>query len=396
MALFADFDETVSWFVNWLETEALPRWIDSGFDEKSGSFAERVAQDGTPCLSDSKRARVQPRQIYCMVEGGLNGFDGDWRGVSRRAMETFDRTFQREDGLYGALLSPAGELVDDSFDLYNQAFALFGMLHMARAFPDRLDEMEAKARALLDLLNAGYKHPLGGYQMSNPPSEPSCSNPHMHLFETAQEWAKVAQEKEIWSKLAAEIAELAMSRFIDVETGALREFFTAHWTPMDGDLGRVVETGHLFEWAWLLARWGKAEENKVALAKAKRLYEIACNHGVCETRKVAFMAMNDDFSPRDETARLWPQSEWMKSSALLACQSSGEEREAYLTDTLRACAALRVFLEPCKPGLWMDKLKPDGHFVDEPAPASTFYHIVCAIYELASIRETLKREQASA
>jgi mannose-6-phosphate isomerase len=33
-------------------------------------------------------------------------------------------------------------------------------------------------------------------------------------------------------------------------------------------------------------------------------------------------------------------------------------------------------------GLWRDKQKADGSFVDEPAPASSFYHILCAIYEL--------------
>jgi mannose-6-phosphate isomerase len=33
-------------------------------------------------------------------------------------------------------------------------------------------------------------------------------------------------------------------------------------------------------------------------------------------------------------------------------------------------------------GLWRDRLNSDGTFVQEPAPASSFYHIVCAILEV--------------
>ena len=33
-------------------------------------------------------------------------------------------------------------------------------------------------------------------------------------------------------------------------------------------------------------------------------------------------------------------------------------------------------------GAWRDKLGPDGTFVDEPAPATSFYHLMMAILEL--------------
>jgi mannose-6-phosphate isomerase len=43
---------------------------------------------------------------------------------------------------------------------------------------------------------------------------------------------------------------------------------------------------------------------------------------------------------------------------------------------------LWLYLDTPVPGLWWDRLRPDGGFVDEPAPASSFYHIACAIAEL--------------
>jgi mannose-6-phosphate isomerase len=42
------------------------------------------------------------------------------------------------------------------------------------------------------------------------------------------------------------------------------------------------------------------------------------------------------------------------------------------------------YLRTPTPGLWFDQMRVDGSFVDEPAPASSFYHLVAAIAELAA------------
>jgi mannose/cellobiose epimerase-like protein (N-acyl-D-glucosamine 2-epimerase family) len=39
------------------------------------------------------------------------------------------------------------------------------------------------------------------------------------------------------------------------------------------------------------------------------------------------------------------------------------------------------FLDHGARGLWYDKIDREGRFVVEPAPASSFYHIICAIAE---------------
>ena len=43
---------------------------------------------------------------------------------------------------------------------------------------------------------------------------------------------------------------------------------------------------------------------------------------------------------------------------------------------------LRRYLRTPAEGAWRDKLRPDGTFIDEPAPATSFYHILCACTEL--------------
>ncbi len=52
------------------------------------------------------------------------------------------------------------------------------------------------------------------------------------------------------------------------------------------------------------------------------------------------------------------------------------------TDQVAAAEALRLYLMTPAAGVWHDKLRADGSFIDEPAPATSFYHILCACTEL--------------
>jgi mannose/cellobiose epimerase-like protein (N-acyl-D-glucosamine 2-epimerase family) len=81
---------------------------------------------------------------------------------------------------------------------------------------------------------------------------------------------------------------------------------------------------------------------------------------------------------RDANARLWPQTERIKAN-LLAAQMTGDTR--YIGGAVRALQALRKYLEVPTAGLWRDTMNTDGTFAIEPAPASSFYHIVCATQE---------------
>jgi mannose-6-phosphate isomerase len=233
------------------------------------------------------------------------------------------------------------------------------------------------------MLQTKFKHPVAGFENDLQKNLPLKSNPHMHLFEAALAWEEfTGKGNGPWTALADEIAALCMTSFIDPRSGALREFFAADWTPFPGEQGRIVEPGHQFEWAWLLTRWGQSRDNAEAVIKAERLFEIGLKHGICPSRRVAVMALLDDFSTHDQTARLWPQTEWLKSSLRLAKVSPGIKRAYYLESAEQACAAMRLFLDVPLRGLWRDKMHYDGTFLSEPAPASSFYHIACAIDEL--------------
>ena len=268
--------------------------------------------------------------------------------------------------------------LDDTAALYDQAFFLFAAAAAARAGVEPTAELETRALAHLDAIEGHFGHPAGGFWEADP-ERPFQSNPHMHLFEAALAWEELTGRPR-WSEAADRIAELCLHRFVDGQTGALREFFDAHWSPAPGAPGRIVEPGHQFEWAWLLKRWSDKRGHAPAGAAARRLFEIGAAHGVDPSRGVAFNALHQDFAPLDPVARLWPQTERIKAALVLA----GEDR---VEQVAAACAGLKRYVEVTPAGLWRDRLKPDDTFVEEPAPASSFYHIVCALHELLAAAE---------
>ena len=84
---------------------------------------------------------------------------------------------------------------------------------------------------------------------------------------------------------------------------------------------------------------------------------------------------------RDRVARLWPQTEWLKA-ALVQYQRTGNA-----ADVEAAYAALRAYLDKPAEGLWRDRMLEDGSLIDEPAPASSLYHIALALAELIRVAQ---------
>jgi len=360
----------------WALDHAFPLWWETGADHVQGGFFEKIALDGTP-VEAPRRARVQPRQIYSYAVAGLLGWDGPWKQALEHGLDFYLSKYRRPDGFMRTLVASDGSPLDDKVDLYDQAFGLFGLAMASSVLPERTD-LPALATGLRDALYAKLKHPMAGFEESVPRTLPLLSNPHMHLFEASLAWVEAGGDSG-WRTMADEIAELALSKFIDPKSGGLREYYDGDWNPAPGVEGRIIEPGHQFEWAWLLLRWGKLAGRDDAIAAALRMIEIGDGPGVDPVRGVAIFALLDDMSVHDDIARLWAQTEQIKAG-VLAAQVTGDTRW-WNTAANGAEALLKYFDVPVK-GLWRDKLRADGTFVDEAAPASSFYHIVCAILEL--------------
>jgi mannose-6-phosphate isomerase len=364
----------------WLREHAYPMWAEVGFDASSGRFAEKIALDGTPVDLPS-RGRVPPRQIYAFSVAPEFGWTGDAGGIVRKGLEAYLASHQRPDKLFRPVGGHTADGADaERVELYDQAFALFGL---AAAHPLREGGLERAAVAVRLAVRAKLSHPAGAFRTEWPPRTPLWANPHMHLLEACLAWAALSPDP-AWAAMAQEIVDLARDRFIDPESGALREYFADDWRPAEGAAGRIVEPGHQYEWAWLLLRWADQAGDARLKQMALRLIEVAESHGVDQHRGVAVDELLDDLTVHRATARLWPQTERIKAGSL-AAKLTGQD--SYWDMAADAAEALEGYLRTPVDGLWRDVLLPTGDFASEPAPASSLYHIVVA---LSVLREELQ------
>jgi mannose-6-phosphate isomerase len=306
------------------------------------------------------------------------GWRGDSVALVKHGIEYFLAHYQRPDGLFRTLVAADGSPLDEHALLYDQAFGLLAF-NVAAAIGDARADRELQSRELHSLVIQHMKRAGEGFESGVPASLPLQSNPHMHLFEASLAGCEMCSDSSMWRHLANELAELALAKFIDGQSGALREFFDADWHPAEGVQGRIVEPGHQFEWAWLLLRWGGVSHPR-ARAAALKLIDIGERHGV--RNGLAINSLLDDFSAHDAGARLWPQTERLKAAAL-AARCTGEAR--YLSMAVVAADGLLRYLDCPTPGLWYDRIDAGGNLVDEPAPASSFYHLVAAIAEISAL-----------
>jgi mannose-1-phosphate guanylyltransferase/mannose-6-phosphate isomerase len=356
----------------WLKLNALPLWATLGVDA-DGAFAETLDDDGAQ-VGDFRRARVQARQAYVYSLASQWGWGAGYAALVERGLVRFEATNRRADGLYRTRVSREGAVLDDTASLYDQAFVLLATATAAAAGVDveRCRRTAASVEAALRSLAL----PQGGWQ--EPAGPLFQANAHMHLLEAALAWEEVEPDGP-WVGMADAVVALARAHFIDAQGGFLREFFGPDWRPAEGEAGRLVEPGHQFEWAWLLTRWGRLRRDPWALEAARRLFAVG-EQGLDRARGVTIDELDETLQPRSARARLWPQTEWLKAALILAEEARGEERSRLLESAASAFEGLWLYLAPG--GLWRDKLGTDGTFEQEPAPASSLYHIVAAYRQL--------------
>ena len=366
--------------LGWLMVDALPLWWTVGADHAGGGFHEAIDLAGRPILGE-RRARVQARQAFSYAVAGGLGWGGPWRQAAQHGLDFFIRRYRRADGLFWNALTAEGQPVETPPYLYEQAFALLALATVS-ALPEPDPALKPIAEAVLDRLS-GERHGAAGGFTGFVDNHIYQTDPHMHLLEAAMAW-ELASPDPRWRRLADEVAELCLARFMTRDRGILLEYFDATWAPAAGLTGRLVWPGHQFEWAGLLERWGLARGREDARAIARRLYDIGAGHGIDPVRGVAVFELLDDLTVHDPKARLWSQTEWLKAAIILArSERDGERRERYVADAVAGAKALLLYLDAPTPGLWRDKLLGDGTWVQEPAPASSFYHIIDALRVLA-------------
>ncbi len=373
----ASMRERQARFRAWMFDDALPVWADVGRDAPGLGFQEHLTPEGLPAGAPFKRMRVQARQIYVFSHAHRLGFAGgiDAAGDALRFITAHGL---RADGAWVRTLGRDGGVLDAAVDLYDVAFVLFALAWFSCATGEQAPL--AQARRTLQWVRANMAAPGGGFH-GVIPMEPGHrqQNPHMHLLEAALALYEASQDG-FFAEVARELVALFRSHFHHVESGTLGEFYDDLLQPAAAEAGTHIEPGHLYEWAWLLDRYGRAFGDEPG-AEITRLYDFAEAHGRDPTGAAVLDVLNRDGTVRSAGTRLWPQTEALKAHTAMGRRGRAVDgRIAVGLDNL-----LARHLSGCPRGMWRDHFTGvGGGVIGTKIPASSLYHLFSAYAELTA------------
>ena len=359
----------------WLTREALPVWASIGFDPHQDQFVEEIGFDCQPLLDAPRRVMVQARQIFSYGLACERGwFDGGDELALRAYRQMVHRYADDASGSngWGFSTDREGRIVDPTRDLYAQAFVLLALAKIAKI--GGIAEPLMLARNTIDFLDASMASPDGGY-LETLPSQSGLrrQNPHMHLLEAFLAWHAVAPDAG-FDKRALDMAELLKSRFLIKQgpNAALVEFFDESFAPLGGP-DFAFEPGHHFEWVWLLHQLSSLCKKDFS-TEAENLWRSALKYGFRNDGAI-FDLVSLRGRVMDAGTRLWPLTEALKAfhsnsqAAVVTPRTADQLAQTLLTN----------FILPANPGLWLDHFDNNGLLKKINSPASSLYHICCAM-----------------
>ena len=356
--------------------QALPLWSKEGWDRTTGGFVEQLDQDGRADHSTPRRVRVQARQIYCFAKAAQMGWYPDGREVALKGLDYLLAKAKSPDGRPGFVhkLARDGTVLDPLRDTYDHAFVLLALASVYAL--DRDAQVRSEIDAFCHFLDTQLRSPHGGFLEGLPASMPRRQNPHMHLFE-AMIAAFDATHDASFQNRAGEFFALFLANLYDKQKQVLSEYFEDDWSKIEPV---SVEPGHQAEWAWLL----KGFERITGCPTGRYRSELVA--AALRYRDEATGCLIDEGDAagniRRHTRRLWPQTEIAK-----AWIAQAEAGEAGAADEARAALSRldRHYLSHPVAGGWYDQFDRDGNSLVATIPASSFYHVLCAVVEAEQV-----------
>lgn len=357
--------------LTWLTTRAWPLWLEYGVDRKAGAFNESLTLKEYRSTASFRRLRVLTRQIYVFSKAAEHGLAGAADTVEMGLTFLLGRA-RHPDGGYAWRFDLDGNVIDDRRDLYDHAFALLALASSNKLLPSH--NCHEEARSLSEFISTRLRHQQAGFVESLPASLPRRQNPHMHLLEAYLTAAESFGDA-LFLDRASELIDLFAEHLLDKKTGTLPEYFSDALLVETTENRHVWEPGHHCEWIWLLSWYERLTGPSHRLENAQDLlWHSVKNHGAIDDDPTLIDEVWSNGDVKKGTARLWPQTERLKSSLAIRHKSPGERA--------RAEAVLKSWLRP--DGTWHERRDAEGHLTMEPIPASSLYHLTCGILFKAS------------
>jgi mannose/cellobiose epimerase-like protein (N-acyl-D-glucosamine 2-epimerase family) len=351
---------------------SLPLWSSEGWDRSRGGFVERLDLAGRADDLAPRRVRVQARQIYCFAKAAEIGWYPQGGEVAIKGLEYLLAKARSPDGRPGFvhLLDPDGAVLNPLRDAYDHAFVLLALSSAYQLSGDA--QIRDEIESLVAFLDTDMRSPHGGFIEGIPASLPRRQNPQMHLFEAMIATFDATRDP-VYQNRAGDLFALFVANLYDAKRQALGEYFEEDWSKIEP---LIVEPGHQAEWVWLLKGFERITGCPTGRYRAQLL------SSALRYRDGATGCLIDEGDAegniRKFTRRLWPQTEVAK--AFIAQAEAGEPGAA--AEALEALVRLyQCYLRHPVPGGWYDQFDRDNRSLVDTIPASSFYHIICAVAE---------------
>lgn len=268
------------------------------------------------------------------------------------------------------LLDSDGAVLKSLRDTYDHAFVLLALSTAYRLSGDA--QIGGEIKSLVRFLDSELRSPHGGFIEGIPATLPRRQNPQMHLFE-AMIAAFDATRDPAYQSCAGDLFALFVANLYDAQRQVLGEYFAEDWSKIEP---LAVEPGHQAEWVWLLQGF-----ERISGCPTDR-YRTQLLSSALRYREGATGCLLDEGDAegniRKFTRRLWPQTEIAK--AWIAQAEAGQPGAA--DEALAALTRLHQhYLRHPVLGGWYDQFDRDNRSLVDFIPASSFYHILCAIAE---------------
>ena len=371
-AIAARSQEIVETLKTLMTDHSLPLWSREGWDPATGGFVERLDIGGRADRLAPRRVRVQARQIYCFAKAAQLGWYKEGREIAMKGMEYLLAKANSPDGRPGFvhLLDPDGSAINFARDTYDHAFVLLALATVFQLSRDA--QVGGEIKSLVAFLDSDLRSPHGGFLEGLPSTLPRRQNPQMHLFEAMIATFEATGDP-VYQNRAGDLFGLFVASLYDSRRQVLGEYFEEDWSRIEP---LSVEPGHQAEWVWLLKGFERitgcptGRYRSQLLASALRYRD--------DTTGCLFDEGDANGKIRKFTRRLWPQTEIAK--AWLAQAEAGEA--GAVVEALEALARLyRHYLRHPVLGGWYEQFDRDNRSMVDFIPASSFYHILCAIAE---------------
>jgi mannose/cellobiose epimerase-like protein (N-acyl-D-glucosamine 2-epimerase family) len=373
-------DQSISRRVHtWMFESALPLWGTVAIDREFGGYIEQLTLEGRPAAVDFKRVRVISRQIYVFSHAYLLGWAPGLE-LARHGYDFLTRYgWLGEDFGWARTLAKDGSVIDATADLYDSAFCLFALSWFRRA--SGYQGAQQWAMKTIEFIDQHMRHPSGiGFHHWKPTSGHRQQNPHMHLLEACLASFE-AEADDRSARMAKEVAGLFETKFFDLKTRTLAEFFDEDFNRASGPEGRMIEPGHQFEWAWILVNLNRLLGVDLS-DHARALIAFGEEFGVDKASFTTYDGVWDDGSLRLGSSRSWPNTERIKAAVALY---ELDKVDPCLVFSQSAGLLLNRYLNIQPHGIWIDQYDQQGAPLSSVVPTSTLYHIFLAFSELLRV-----------